>query len=115
MDCIFCKIIRDEKPEVVRFKDEDVIAFDDIHPSAPVHILIVPKEHIASIANLAENHSGVIAKLIYTAKRIAADKGLGGYKLVFNVGREGGQVVDHLHLHLLGGWGNKENPNSYQV
>lgn len=115
MDCVFCKIINKEITKTFLFEDGAIMAFDDIHPKAPVHILIVPKEHIASIANLAENHSGVIAKLIYTAKRIAADRGLGGYKLVFNVGREGGQVVDHLHLHLLGGWGDKENSDQYRV
>lgn len=109
MDCIFCHIAHKEKPEVVHYEDGEVIAFDDIHPKAPVHILIVPKEHIASIANLEANHSGVIAKLIYTAKRIAAEKKLAGYKLLFNVGREGGQVIDHLHLHLLGGWQNGED------
>lgn len=104
MDCIFCKIARDEKPEMVYFEDRDVIAFDDIHPKAPVHILVVPKEHIQSIARLGTNHSDVVVKLIYTAKHIATEKGLEGYKLLFNVGRAGGQVIDHLHLHLLGGW-----------
>lgn len=103
-DCIFCKITHDEKPPRVHFADDTVIAFDDIHPKAPVHILIIPKAHIQSIAHAEVNHSEIIAKLIYTAKRIAGERGLAGYKLVFNVGREGGQVIDHLHLHLLGGW-----------
>lgn len=80
-----------------------------------MHILVIPKIHIESIAHLEENHSDIIAKLIYRAKQIAADKGLAGYKLVFNVGREGGQVIDHLHLHLLGGWGREDNSDEYRV
>lgn len=104
-DCIFCKIGAGAITSEVVFEDEEVMAFKDMHPKAPVHILVIPKVHIQSIAHLQENHNGVIAKLIYTAKDVAAKSGLKGYKLVFNVGREGGQVIDHLHLHLLGGWG----------
>ncbi len=91
------------------FEDDEVAAFADINPKAPVHILVVPKVHIQSIAHLETNHSSILAKLIYTAKKVAAEKGLMGYKLVFNVGREGGQVVDHLHLHLVGGWKKPED------
>lgn len=83
-----------------------IVAFKDIRPSAPVHYLVVPKEHIQSIAHLEDNHKEILSELIYSAKQLAAKLGLKGYKLVFNVGREGGQVVDHLHLHLLGGWTN---------
>lgn len=108
-DCIFCAIARKEKPAAAVFEDEAVIAFHDHNPKAPVHILVVPKQHIESIAHLEADHADVIARLIYTARRIASEKGLSGYKLVFNVGREGGQVVDHLHLHLLGGWGKPED------
>lgn len=108
MDCIFCKIVRKEVGAEIAYDDSAVMAFTDIHPKAPVHILVIPKEHIESIVHLEADHSDVIAKLIYAAKRIAAEKGLAGYKLVFNVGREGGQAVDHLHLHLLGGWGSVE-------
>lgn len=104
MDCIFCEIINKKKPEIIHFEDDDLIAFNDIRPKAPIHILIIPKIHIASIAHLEPGHSDILAKLIYTAKTIAENQGLKGYKLIFNVGREGGQVVDHLHLHLLGGW-----------
>ncbi len=104
-DCIFCRIAHEEKPGRIYFEDDTVMAFDDIHPKAPVHILIISREHIQSIAHLEANHSDVIVKLIYTAKRIAAERRIAGYKLIFNVGREGGQVVDHLHLHLIGGWG----------
>ncbi|OGI61147.1 histidine triad nucleotide-binding protein [Candidatus Nomurabacteria bacterium RIFCSPHIGHO2_01_FULL_39_9] len=104
MDCIFCKIAKKELNSEVVYEDDDIIAFNDINPSAPVHILVVPKEHIESIAHLNGNHQGIISKIIFTAKKIAEDKKLVGYKLVFNVGREGGQIIDHLHLHLLGGW-----------
>jgi len=109
MDCIFCKISRREVLATVVFEDADVMAFDDIHPQAPVHILVIPRTHIQSIAHIEADHNDVIAKLVYTAKHIAAEKGLAGYKLVFNVGRQGGQVVDHLHLHLLGGWEKPED------
>lgn len=107
-ECIFCAIARREKPADVVYEDERVMAFDDIKRNAPVHILVIPKEHVQSIAHLTDNHSDVIAHLIYTAKRIAGEKGLAGYKILFNVGREGGQMVDHLHLHLFGGWENLE-------
>lgn len=83
------------------------MVFKDIRPSAPVHYLVVPKEHIQSIAHLDGNHKEVLASIIYTAKDMAEKLNLKGYKLVFNVGRDGGQVIDHLHLHLLGGWGRK--------
>lgn len=103
-NCIFCKIANKAASAKIIYEDAEVMAFEDIHPSAPIHILIIPKEHIQSIDHLDGNHAGVISKMIFTAKKIANEKGLPGYKLVFNVGREGGQIVDHLHLHLLGGW-----------
>ncbi|MBI2122117.1 MAG: histidine triad nucleotide-binding protein [Candidatus Sungbacteria bacterium] len=107
-NCLFCKIASGEIPSETFYEDKDVRVFKDINPKAPVHLLVVPKVHIQSIAHLETNHSDVITKIIYIAKRTAADRGLTGYKLVFNVGKEGGQVIDHLHLHLLGGWGSKE-------
>ena len=109
MDCIFCKISKKEVPADVIYEDGDLMAFKDIRPSAPVHILVIPKEHIQSIAHLEGNHRDILAGLIYAAKDLAVKSGLKGYKLVFNVGREGGQVIDHLHLHLLGGWNKKED------
>ncbi len=109
MDCLFCKIAKNEISSDVVFEDGEVKAFKDIHPKAPVHLLVIPKNHIESIAHLEENHSDVIVKLIYTAKQVASQNGLKGYKLVFNVGREGGQEVDHLHLHIMGGWNNVED------
>lgn len=104
MECIFCSIVRKELPTTVVAEDDRIMAFPDIHPKAPVHIIVIPKRHIESIAHLGADHSDIIAAIIYAAKRIAAEKKLKGYKLVFNVGRLGGQSVDHLHLHLLGGW-----------
>ena len=103
-ECIFCKIAAKSIPADVVSEDEELIAFNDINPRAPIHILVIPKAHIKSIAHLEKNHSDVLAGLIYLAKRIAGERNLEGYKLLFNVGREGGQEVDHLHLHLLGGW-----------
>ncbi len=104
LDCIFCKIVEGSVASTTVFEDDQIKAFKDIRPSAPIHILVVPKEHIESVANLEENHADLVARLVYTAKKIASDLGLTGYKLVFNVGRDGGQVIDHLHLHLLAGW-----------
>ena len=108
-DCIFCKIAKKEVPAAMLYEDGKIMAFKDIHPSAPVHILIVPKEHIESIARLEGNHRDILAALIYVARDLAVKSKLKGYKLIFNVGREGGQVIDHLHLHLLGGWSGKED------
>lgn len=116
-DCIFCKIGNGDVQGVEKmYEDEEVLAFGDIHPKAPVHVLVIPKTHIQSIAHLEQNHNDVIAKLIYTAKRVAEQMHLRGYKLIFNVGKEGGQVIDHLHLHLLGGWNQKEDaPNLFSI
>lgn len=115
MDCLFCKISKNELPSDIVYEDNGVKVFKDIYPKAPVHLLIIPKIHIQSIAHLEENHNNVIVKLIYTAKHVAQNQGLKGYKLVFNVGREGGQVVDHLHLHLLGGWSKEEHPDQFRA
>lgn len=103
MDCLFCKIARGELASDTVYEDDAVRAFYDIHPKAPVHVLVVPKQHIESVAHLEADHREIVSLLIYAAKDIAAKIGLKGYKLVFNVGREGGQVIDHVHLHLLGG------------
>lgn len=111
MDCIFCKISKKEIPAEVAMENDKLTAFKDVRPSAPVHYLVVPKEHIQSIAHLEGNHRDVLAEMIYAAKDLAAKLGLKGYKLVFNVGREGGQIIDHLHLHLLGGWKKDESGN----
>lgn len=113
MECIFCKRAQgDPDAEVteVVFDNDRVKAFYDLYPKAPVHVVVIPKQHIESIAHLsaeggAADHREIVSTLIYAAKDIAAKLGLKGYKLVFNVGKDGGQVIDHLHLHILGGWG----------
>ena len=101
MDCIFCKIAKGEIPSAKIFENDKLIAFNDINPLAKTHILIVPKEHIESVKHLQNNHKELIGEIILTAQKIAKEKSLEGYKLVINVGREGGQIIDHLHLHLL--------------
>ncbi len=108
-NCIFCRIIKKEIPADIILENKDVVVFKDIKPSAPIHCLVVPKSHIQSIAHLEHGHKDVLTAIIYTAKDAAKSLGLKGYKLVFNVGREGGQVVDHLHLHILGGWSNRKD------
>lgn len=104
VDCIFCNIAKKEVSADLLFENDRVMAFKDIQPSAPVHYLVMPREHVQSIAHLQSNHKEIISELIFTAKDLAEKADLKGYKLIFNVGREGGQVIDHLHLHLLGGW-----------
>lgn len=103
MDCIFCKIINKEIASDIVYEDDKVIAFKDISPKAPIHILVVPKKHIVSIGHIEKEDKELMGDLIWTAKSIAREKGLKGYKLLINVGREGGQVVDHVHLHLISG------------
>lgn len=106
-NCVFCKIINKEIPQEFEYEDDLVIAFCDIHPIAPVHILIIPKEHIKSINELTEDGKGekVAGRLIMVAKKIAKEKGIAkdGYKLLFRTGKHGSQEVPHIHLHLIGG------------
>jgi len=102
-DCIFCKIVKGEIPSVKILETKDLVAFNDINPKAKVHVLIVPKKHIESVIYLEETDKELMGELVFAAQKIAKEKGLQGYKLVVNVGREGGQLVDHLHLHLLSG------------
>lgn len=103
MDCIFCKIVAGEAPARIVYRDERVTAFQDVHPAAPVHILIVPNRHIATLNDLTPADESWSGHLLETARQIAAAQGLTGYRLVLNVGADGGQSVFHLHLHLLGG------------
>lgn len=105
MSCLFCAIIKKEIPSEIVYEDIDLVVFKDINPKAPVHILIVPKKHIPTINDLAENDIELMGKLIYQAKIIAKEQGISesGYRLVFNCGRDAGQIVAHIHLHLLGG------------
>jgi histidine triad (HIT) family protein len=100
-DCVFCKIITEEIPSKKVFENENLIAFNDINPKAKVHVLVVPKKHIDSVINLDDQN--LAGELIVVAKEIAKNNSLQGYKLVVNVGKDGGQVVEHLHLHLLSG------------
>ena len=102
-DCLFCKIIRGEIPGDKVFENDKVFAFRDIHPQAPVHILIVPKTHVANVLEGAEK--GVVADVIAAAAQIAREQGLAenGFRLITNCGRDGAQTVQHLHFHLLGG------------
>ncbi len=111
-DCIFCKIIKGEAPADFVYRDDDLVVFHNIRPQAPVHVLIVPVEHIESINTLEENHSTIIAKMIIKAKDIARQLGIAdsGYKLIVNVGWGGGQRIFHLHIHLIGGWGKAGTP-----
>jgi histidine triad (HIT) family protein len=104
MSCIFCKIVAGEIPSTAIYQDEFGYAFADINPRAPVHILIVPKEHIGSMDKTDESKRALLGHLLWTAAQIASEKGLNnGYRIVVNTGDEGGQTVDHLHLHLMGG------------
>lgn len=104
-DCLFCKMVAGEIPVMRLYDDDLVMAFSDIAPRAPTHVLIIPKQHIASANELAAEHDLVLGRLFAAARRIASDLGLAerGYRLTFNVGPEGGQTIYHLHLHLLGG------------
>lgn len=104
MSCIFCKIIEGEIPSTAIHEDELTYAFADIDPKAPVHILIVPREHIVSLDETDNSKRDLLGHLMWTAGEIARKRGLGeGYRVVVNTGKNGGQSVDHLHLHLLGG------------
>ncbi|ABC99737.1 histidine triad (HIT) family protein [Thermostichus sp. MS-CIW-21] len=103
-DTVFSKIIRREIPAQIVYEDERAIAFKDIAPQAPVHILVVPKEPIPGIAQAKPEHEALLGHLLLTAQRVAVEAGLSrGYRLVINQGEDGGQTVFHLHIHVLGG------------
>ena len=104
MDCIFCKIIRGEIPSKKAYEDDKVLAFYDIEPQAPIHIVIVPKEHIASPAHITAQNSDVVAHVFEVAAKLSNElKMEKGFRIVANCGEEGGQTVGHLHFHLLSG------------
>ena len=104
MDCIFCKIAAGEIPSTKVYEDEQVLAFRDIAPMAPSHILVIPKKHIASVAEISGENSAVIAHIFEVIAKIAKDEGLdNGYRVVSNCGAHAGQTVHHLHFHILGG------------
>lgn len=104
-DCIFCKIVRGDIPCAKVYEDENVLAFDDIHPMAPVHVVIIPKRHIATLMDLDVRNGGLMDLLIQAAQDVAKKKGVAekGFRTVINCNADGGQVVFHLHMHLLGG------------
>ena len=104
-NCLFCRIADGEIPAELVRSDPDVLAFRDISPKAPTHILIIPRKHIASVTELEAGDAEVIGKLFLTAKELAREEGIaeGGYRMVINAGADGGQTVFHIHLHLMGG------------
>ena len=103
-DCIFCKIVRGDIPSRKVYEDEDIFAFHDINPATPVHFLIIPKQHIASLAEADLSHSAVLGKMLALAGRLAREQGLpDGFRTIINTGRIGRQEVYHLHVHILGG------------
>lgn len=105
MDCVFCKIAKKEIDSKMVYEDDFVFAFYDLHPMAPVHILIIPKRHIASVNDFSEEDGETMGAMFLAAKRISRDMDFAdkGYKLLIRTGRDGGQEVPHLHMHLLGG------------
>ena len=105
-DCLFCRITRGRTDTEFLMENETLAVFPDIHPHAPVHLLIVPKKHIRSINDLAAGDGRIVADMILAAREMARQTGIAksGYKLFFNVEPGGGQVIFHLHLHLVGGW-----------
>ncbi len=104
-DCIFCRIITGDVPSDLVYTDEEMVAFRDINPVASTHILVVPREHIESVPHLQPGHEGLVGRMVMRARALAEDADLAsrGYRLVVNSGPEGGQMVPHLHLHLIGG------------
>ncbi|MCL4338215.1 histidine triad nucleotide-binding protein [Patescibacteria group bacterium] len=108
-DCIFCKIIKGEIPSKKVFEDKDIVAFNDINPKAPVHVLVVPKKHIESLANVDAANKDLLGKLLIAVSEIARKTNVdkSGYKVVANNGEGAGQLVLHLHFHILGGWMSK--------
>jgi histidine triad (HIT) family protein len=104
MDCLFCKIAAGTIPVTRLYEDEQVVAFPDINPQAPVHALVIPKRHIASLAQTSSGDAALLGHLLNAAAEVARLQGLAnGYRIVINTGADGGQTVEHLHLHLLGG------------
>ena len=105
-DCLFCKIVNGEIPTEFLYKDDTLVVFRDINPQAPVHLLIVPSRHIRSINDLTEEDKKIVSEMIMAGRNMAQKESVSesGYRLFFNVEKGGGQVIFHLHLHLVGGW-----------
>ena len=104
-DCIFCKIIAGDIPSDILYRDDEVIAFRDVNPVAPTHILVIPVQHLQTTKDIPDENTSLAGNMIRTANRLAIEEGISenGYRLVINCGEQGGQVVDHLHMHLIGG------------
>jgi len=104
-DCLFCKIIAREIPASIVYEDDHVLAFNDINPQGPTHVLVVPKRHLATLNDLTPGDDQIVGELVRRAAAIAAERGIaaGGYRTVFNTNRDAGQTVFHIHLHLVGG------------
>ena len=104
-DCIFCKIVQREIPSDIVFEDDELLAYNDISPQAPIHVLIIPKQHIATVNDLEAEHAGLIGRMVLRAQALALDFGIAedGYRLILNCNGQGGQTVYHIHLHLMGG------------
>ena len=105
MDCIFCKIARKEVQSRIVFENEHVVAFHDLFPAAPTHLLIIPKQHYSTLNDVPAAESGILGEMLDTARKLAGEQGIaeGGYRVVMNCNSDGGQSVYHIHLHLLGG------------
>ncbi len=104
-ECIFCDIVAGKVPAEKVYEDSSILAFNDINPQAPIHILIVPKDHIGSVVDIDNNHIDILGKLILAAKKVAENQNIAekGFRIIVNSGKDGGQLIEHLHLHLLGG------------
>jgi len=104
MDCIFCKIASGEIPADIVYHDKEIIAFRDINPQAPVHLIIIPRKHVPSLDRMKESDAALVGRMVAVASKLAKDEGVAekGYRLAINCGAEGGQLVPHLHMHLLG-------------
>jgi histidine triad (HIT) family protein len=104
-NCLFCKIVRGEIPARIVYQDDEVVAFEDINPQAPVHILVIPKEHIPSLNEVPAGREALLGSLLMKARAIAAGKGIAadGFRCVLNTGKDSGQEVFHIHVHVLGG------------
>lgn len=113
-NCIFCKIVAKQIPAAIVYEDDDVLAFKDINPAAPVHLLVIPKQHLSTLSDCADEHAAVLGKMLALAPKLAKENGIdvkngadgkpsGGFKTLINTGPDGGQEVYHLHLHMYGG------------
>ncbi len=104
-DCLFCKIARGDVPASLCHSGDEVVAFDDVNPQAPVHVLVIPREHITSLEHARDDHRSLLGALLVVARDVARTRGLAesGYRTVINIGDDGGQSVPHIHVHLLGG------------